>query len=171
MDCKMMIREVADFPVKGVLFYDLMPLLASPAAMGAALGEMQRLCEGVEFDCFVAIEARGFLFAAPVADRMGKGFVAMRKQGKLPGATRRVECDLEYGHTVLEMQADALQPGMRVILVDDVLATGGTAEAACNLISQFGAEVVKTVCFVELRSLGGRERLKDVTTVNSVVEY
>jgi adenine phosphoribosyltransferase len=164
------IRDVPDFPSKGVLFKDIAPLLADGPALAAVVGALAdrytdqagrpaggRYTGPVE--AAVGIEARGFVLAAPLAVALGVGFVPVRKAGKLPGPTLVGTYDLEYGTASIEVQTDAFRPGQRVVVLDDVLATGGTAEAACELVERAGAEVTEVVVLLELASLAGRDRL------------
>ena len=155
------VRDVPDYPTPGVLFKDITPLLADGAefaAVVASFADPHRSADGA-VDVVLGIEARGFIMAAPVAVALGVGFVPLRKIGKLPRATVGVAYDLEYGQAELEMHVDAIRPGQRVLVVDDVLATGGTAEAACGLVEQVGGVVVELAVPLELSFLGGRRRL------------
>ncbi|MEU3961623.1 adenine phosphoribosyltransferase [Streptomyces buecherae] len=154
------IHDVPDYPRPGVVFKDITPLLADPAAFGALTDALAALCRTHRADKVVGLEARGFILAAPVAVRAGVGFVPVRKAGKLPGATLRQAYDLEYGTAEIELHADALRPGDRVLVIDDVLATGGTAEASLHLIRRAGAEVAGVAVLLELGFLGGRQRLQ-----------
>ena len=156
-----LIRDVPDFPRPGVLFKDITPLLASPNGFQAAVEE---LVHGApkEIDVVVGMEARGFIFAAPVALALGAGFVPVRKPGKLPGDVLTEEFQLEYGTTSLSVHSDAIHPGSRVLVVDDVLATGGTVGATAALIRRMGAELVHVGVVVELAELGGRARLREL---------
>lgn len=168
------VRDVADFPKPGVVFKDITPLLSDAAAFGAvveALAAAGRDASGaVCVDKVIGMEARGFIFAAPVALALGVGFVPVRKPGKLPGEATAISYDLEYGSETLEMHADALEPGERVLVVDDVLATGGTARATARLIEGAGASVHAVAVLMELSFLPGRETVGDVPlTVLSVV--
>src|SRR4051794_23245009 len=142
MDLTAYIRDVPDFPKPGVLFKDIMPLLADPPAFAFAVDALCARYAGVAVDAIAAAEARGFLFAAPMAIQMKKPLIALRKPGKLPGATRSFKYDLEYGSAELHVHEKAIAPGARVLLVDDVLATGGTMAAACKLVEQAGGAVV-----------------------------
>ncbi|CUU55776.1 adenine phosphoribosyltransferase [Parafrankia irregularis] len=152
------VRDVQDFPKPGVVFKDITPLLSTPAAFGVVIGALADLARDLSVTTIAGIEARGFLLAAPVADRIGAGLVPVRKAGKLPGATRRETYDLEYGTATLEIHQDAVAAGERVLLVDDVLATGGTAAAAHNLLRGCGADVVGLAVLMELSFLAGRDR-------------
>lgn len=153
-----LVRDVPDFPAPGVVFKDIAPLLADGPAFAAVIGHFADRYRG-QVDVVVGVEARGFMLAAPVAVELGVGFVPVRKAGKLPGATHRISYDLEYGSAAVEVQADAFHPGQRVLVLDDVLATGGTAEASCELVERAGAQVVEVAMLMELSFLGGRERL------------
>jgi adenine phosphoribosyltransferase len=167
MDLKTFVRDVPDFPKPGVLFKDIMPMLANPAAFAAAVDAMCAHFPATEVDVIAAAEARGFLFAAPMALQMKKALVPLRKPGKLPGATRSFKYDLEYGSAELHVHFDAIAPGARVLLVDDVLATGGTMAAACRLVESAGGHVVGCSFLIELSFLNGRTPLvgRDVYSV------
>lgn len=157
MDLKRYIRDVPDFPKKGILFKDIMPLIASPDAFAEALKQLMDRAE--KPDAVVAIESRGFIFGAPLAQAWHVPFVTARKFGKLPGKTVRQVYSLEYGEDTLELHADSLQRGWTVVVVDDLLATGGTARATVGLVEQLGARVSAALFPVELKGLGGREKL------------
>ena len=159
MDLKTYIRDVADFPEAGILFRDITPLLGDAAARRYVIDEMAAYVESRGVDAIVAIESRGFLFGMPVADRLGLPFVPVRKPGKLPAERMSVEYSLEYGSGQLDIHADALGLGSRAIVIDDLLATGGTARAACELVALLGASVDSLLFVVELGHLGGRARL------------
>ncbi len=169
MELKDHIRIIPDFPKPGVLFYDISTLLADPGAWAATVGGMERAVAPVRPEVLVGIESRGFLVAAPLALEMGLGCVMLRKQGKLPGATISHSYDLEYGQDTIEVQADAVAPGRRVVVVDDLLATGGTMKAATQLLGKLGAEVTGAACIVELSFLHGRDNLD--TPVEALVSY
>jgi adenine phosphoribosyltransferase len=162
MDLKDHIRAIPDFPKEGILFYDISTLLAHPDAWQVALGRLAKIVARYQPDVLAGIESRGFLVAAPLASRLGLGFTMIRKQGKLPGDTVKYEYDLEYGTDTIEIQADAVQKGQRVVVLDDLLATGGTMAASIELLNRVGAEVVGTACIIELTFLGGRDRLGGV---------
>jgi len=154
------VRDVLDYPLPGVLFKDIAPLLADPEAFAAMVDALAECGgEATPVDKVVGIEARGFIVAAPVAYTLGAGFVPVRKQGKLPGPTFATTYDLEYGTATLEVQCDAFRPGDRVLLVDDVLATGGTALAAAELVGQAGGTVVGVAVLIDLQFLGGGRRV------------
>ncbi|MDI7277682.1 MAG: adenine phosphoribosyltransferase [Anaerolineae bacterium] len=167
MDLASLIREVPDFPVKGILFRDLTTLMLDAAAFRESVDALVRPYQGSQVDVVAAIESRGFIFAGAVAYRLGAGFVPIRKPGKLPAETIRVEYSLEYGSNVLEIHRDAIKPGQRVLLVDDLLATGGSARAAVQLIERLGGRVVGVAFLVNLASLRGVDNLAgyDVYTV------
>lgn len=165
------IRDVPDYPRPGVVFKDITPVLSDPATMAAAVAAVGAPFADARIDRVLGVEARGFIFAAPVAIDHGAGFVPVRKPGKLPGATEREQYELEYGTDLLEIHRDALEPGDRVLLVDDVLATGGTASAALRLARRLGAEIVGCAFLVELDFLNGRERIDDCPAVHSVIRY
>jgi adenine phosphoribosyltransferase len=164
------VRDVPDFPQPGVVFKDITPLLATPAAFSTVIAALAGEAERLGATAIAGIEARGFLLAAPVADRIGAGIVPVRKQGKLPGRTVAESYALEYGTATLEIHDDAAGPGDRVLIIDDVLATGGTAAAAANLLRHVGAEVVGLAVLMELGFLAGRERLPslDVTALLAI---
>ena len=159
MDLSAVIRDVPDFPKPGILFKDITPVLQDAAAFHAALDGLQALLADVPCDRFAAVESRGFLFAAPLADRLGKGLSILRKPGKLPADTVRESYALEYGEATLEVHRDALAAGERVVIVDDLLATGGTAAAAARLVRRLGGEVSGHLFLVELAFLEGRAAL------------
>ncbi|HTR04176.1 MAG TPA: adenine phosphoribosyltransferase [Thermoanaerobaculia bacterium] len=158
-DFRRFIRDVPDFPSPGILFRDVTPLLASPDAFGAAVRAMAEPFRGARPDKVLGIEARGFLFGTALARELNVGIVPARKSGKLPRATESVSYGLEYGKDSLEIHADSFTRGERVLVVDDVLATGGTAAAAAELAEKVGASVVGVSVFIELEALGGRSRL------------
>jgi len=155
-----LIRDVPDFPQPGILFKDLTPVLGEPAAFRAVMDELAGRVRGRGFQRIVAIESRGFLFGAALADRLGLGLAPVRKLGKLPYKTDRVEYALEYGTGTLEAHVDAVHPGEKVVIVDDLLATGGTAAAARRLVEKQQGTVGSFLFVVELRELRGREKLK-----------
>ena len=160
MDLSKYLRDVPDFPKPGILFKDITPLLASPEAMQEAIVRFARLAVG-PVDKIAAIESRGFLFGAPLAMKLGLGLVPIRKPGKLPWKTNRIEYVLEYGTDAVEIHQDAVKAGERVLIVDDLLATGGTMAAACQLVQACGGTVAACAFVVELAFLGGRARLGD----------
>ena len=159
MDFKQHIRAIPDFPKPGILFYDISTLLAHPQAWQAMIEELAAAIRPYHPELLVGIESRGFLVAAPLAYALGSGFAMVRKKGKLPGRTVRYSYDLEYGTDTIEMQEDAISPGQRVIVLDDLIATGGTMQAAIELIQQQGGTVAAAACIIELAFLNGRDRL------------
>jgi len=159
MDLKEHIRSIPDFPKPGILFYDISTLLAHADAWAATVDRLAAAVGPWRPTKLAGIESRGFLTAAPLALKLGLGFVMIRKQGKLPGEVVRHEYALEYGTDVIEIQADAIQPGDRVVVLDDLLATGGTMAATVDLLRRQGAEVPGVACIIELTFLGGRKRL------------
>jgi adenine phosphoribosyltransferase len=169
MDLKSHIRHVPDFPKPGILFYDISTLLAHPQAWAATVDRLAELVAPHRPELLVGIESRGFLAAAPLALRLGLGFAMVRKRGKLPGDVIQHSYDLEYGTDTIEVQADAVRPGQRVVLLDDLLATGGTAAASISLLRRIGADVRAAAFIVELAFLPGRARL-DVP-VEAVLSY
>jgi adenine phosphoribosyltransferase len=159
MDIKDHIRSIPDFPKPGILFYDISTLLAHADAWSVAMGRMAKAISRHQPDVLAGIESRGFLVAAPLALKLGLGFVMVRKRGKLPGKTIPFEYDLEYGTDTIEIQADAVEVGQRIVILDDLLATGGTMRAAAQLMRSVGAEVVGSACIIELTFLNGRANL------------
>ena len=159
MDLKPHIRSIPDFPKPGILFYDISTLLAHPAAWRATVEGLSDALRPHRPELLVGIESRGFLVAAPVAFVLGCGFAMVRKKGKLPGRTVAHSYALEYGTDTIEVQEDAVTPGRRVIVVDDLLATGGTMRAAIDLVTRQGGEVVGAACIIELEFLAGRQKL------------
>ena len=164
------IRHVPDFPKAGILFYDVTTLLRDPAGFKLAIDAMSEPYLDAGVSLVVGIESRGFILGAAVADRIGAGFVPVRKVGKLPHTTIRVSYDLEYGTDSLEMHSDAIEPGQRVLIVDDLLATGGTARATVDLVRKLGGDVHGVSVLIELAALNGRDRLIG-ESVQAVLEY
>lgn len=169
MDLKDHIRSIPDFPKPGILFYDISTLLAHEDAWQVAMGRLSRMVRAYHPDVLAGIESRGFLTAAPLALKLGCGFIMVRKKGKLPGETISYEYELEYGTDCIEIQKDAIKPGQRVVVLDDLLATGGTMNAAVHLLRNAGAEVVAAANIIELSFLNGRQKL-DVP-VESLITY
>jgi len=169
MDFKDHIRAIPDFPKPGILFYDISTLLAHPKAWQATVEHLAEAVRPHRPDLLVGIESRGFLVAAPLAYTLGSGFAMVRKQGKLPGRTVRHSYDLEYGSDTIEVQEDAISPGQRIIVVDDLLATGGTMQAAIDLVQRQGGTVAAAVCIIELAFLNGRNRIN--VPLSSMVVY
>ena len=159
---KAKIRQVPDFPKPGILYYDITTLLRDPVGLREAIDALALPFRDQQIDLVVGIESRGFILGAPVADRLRAGFVPARKPGKLPAGTIQQSYDLEYGSDALEIHQDAIEQGQRVLIVDDLLATGGTARAALDLVRKTGGEIAGMAFLVELQFLGGRARLGDV---------
>lgn len=164
------VRSIPDFPEKGIIFRDITTVLQDPDGLKLAIDNMKGFLEGVDFDVVVGAESRGFIFGAPIAYEMGKGFVLVRKKGKLPCETVSRKYDLEYGTAEIEMHKDSIKPGQKVVVVDDLIATGGTIEAAIKLIESLGGEVVKVIFLMELAGLKGKEKLAGYD-VESVITY
>ena len=167
---KQRIRHVPDFPKPGILFYDITTLLRDPAGFKTAIDQLASPFEGAGIDLVVGIESRGFILGGPVADRLGAGFCPIRKPGKLPAKTLRESFRLEYGTDALEIHEDAVAAGQRVLIVDDVLATGGTAKAAASLVKQLGGQLHALAFLIELNFLKGRDQLPG-ERVMSVLQY
>jgi adenine phosphoribosyltransferase len=159
IDLAVKIRDIPDFPQKGILFKDITTLLKDPDAFKCAVDLITDAYRSRKIDLVAAVESRGFILAAPVAYNLGAGFIPVRKLGKLPGESIRVDYALEYGTNTLEMHTDAVQPGQRVLVVDDLLATGGTVAATVDLVERLGGEVVATAFLIELLFLNGRDKL------------
>lgn len=164
------VRTIPDFPEPGIMFRDVTSVIQDPDGLKLAIDSMIQLLDGVEFDVIVGAESRGFIFGAPIAYALGKSFVLARKKGKLPCETVSMDYNLEYGSATIEMHKDAIKPGQKVVVVDDLIATGGTIEASCKLVEQLGGEVVKVLFLMELAGLKGRERLAKYD-VASVITY
>jgi len=169
-DLKSKIRHVPDFPKAGILFYDITTLLQDPSGFRMAIDSLAMPFTDRGIDLVVGIESRGFIFGSVVADRLGAGFAPVRKPGKLPSTTVRASYDLEYGSDALEIHDDGVKPGQRVLIVDDLLATGGTAKAAADLVGRLGGEVHALAFLIELVGLNGRQRLAP-HTLHSVLQY
>ena len=164
------VRSIPDFPEPGIIFRDVTSVLQDADGLQLAIDSMIKLLDGVDFDVVAGTESRGFIFGVPIAYEMHKPFVPVRKKGKLPCETISQSYDLEYGQATIEMHKDSIKPGQKVVLVDDLIATGGTIEAAIKLVEQLGGEVVKVIFLMELAGLKGRERLKGYD-VSSVITY
>lgn len=165
------IRDIPDWPKPGVGFKDITPLLKDPAALAMAVEQMANPFRGKKIDIVVGAESRGFIFGTAVAQSLSAGFVPIRKPKKLPYTTHAIEYELEYGTDTLEVHTDAIQPDQRVLVVDDVLATGGTMKAGLQLVDKLGAEIVGVSILIELTFLGGREKLKPFDNVHAVLQY
>ena len=170
MDLREKVRVIEDFPKEGISFKDITTLISDGEALKEAVDKMAEFFKDKNIDLVVGPEARGFIFGVPVAYARGAGFVPVRKPGKLPADTVKVEYDLEYGSDILEIHKDAIKPGLRVAIVDDLLATGGTIAAVTKLVEQVGGEVVGLSFAIELEELKGREKLKDYD-VMSLLKY
>lgn len=164
------IRTIPDFPEPGIMFRDVTSILQDAEGFKLAIDEMKKLAENVDCDVIAGAESRGFILGAPIAYALGKPFVLIRKKGKLPCETIEETYDLEYGQATIEMHKDAIKPGQKVVVVDDLIATGGTIEASCKLIERLGGEVVKCIFLMELAGLKGRDKLAKYD-VESVVKY
>ena len=171
MDFKNLIRNIPDFPIPGIQFKDITTVLKDAAGLNAAINEMSDFLKDITFDAVIGPESRGFIFGVPMALNMQKGFIPARKPKKLPAQTISKTYDLEYGKNTIELHKDALAPGQRVVIADDLLATGGTCKAVCELVQEAGAKVVAIVFFIELSGLKGRDELEKFCPVFSVVEY
>ncbi len=164
------IRSIPDFPKPGIIFRDITSVLQDADGFALAVDELDKLIENVDFDVVVGAESRGFIFGAPLAYKLHKPFVLVRKSGKLPCETISQEYELEYGTAVIEMHKDAIKPGQRAVIVDDLIATGGTLEASVKLVEKLGGKVAKIICLLELAGLNGKEKLKGYD-VEAVVTY
>lgn len=164
------VTEIPDFPKKGILFRDITTILSSPEGFRMAIDGLVDLLKDVDFDLVVGTESRGFIFGAPVAYALNKGFILVRKKGKLPRETVSESYDLEYGQAEIEMHTDAIRPGQKVVLIDDLIATGGTTEAVVKLVEKENGIVVKALFVMELAGLNGREKL-DGIDVESLIVY
>jgi adenine phosphoribosyltransferase len=170
MDLKSLIRDIPDFPKPGILFRDITTLLRNPEGLRYTVDILAERCADLSADYVVGMESRGFIFGTPLAYRLGIGFIPVRKPGKLPAAVHSVKYELEYGMDCLEVHQDAFHPGSRILVVDDLIATGGTAAATAELIERSGCELVGFGFIIELTALGGRDRLPKVPIV-TLVEY
>lgn len=164
------VRSIPDFPEEGIVFRDITSVLQDRDGLKMSIEQMQDLLTDVDFDVVVGPESRGFIFGVPIAYNLHKGFVPVRKKGKLPCETIEKEYALEYGTAVIEMHKDSIKPGQKVVIIDDLIATGGTIEAIVELIEQLGGEVVKIIFLMELEGLNGREKLKGYD-VDAVIKY
>ena len=167
---KDLVRDVRDYPKSGIVFKDITPVLSDIDALRTSIKEMAAPFTNLGIDIVVGIESRGFIFGAPIADLLNAGFVPVRKPGKLPWKTKSVSYELEYGTDALEIHEDAITEGQNVLIVDDLLATGGTAEATCKLVSKLGGNIKGLSILIELKDLNGRKRLNQYN-VHSLVQY
>ena len=171
-DLKDYIRNIKDFPEPGIIFRDITSVLEDSEGLKSAIDLMQEQIKDIDFDVIAGPESRGFIFGMPIAYNLGKSFAPVRKKGKLPCETVSIEYSLEYGDkTTIEMHKTAIKPGQKVVIVDDLMATGGTIEAAVKLIEKLGGTVVAAVFLIELTDLKGREKIKNIPNVYSVVKY
>ena len=171
MDLATYIRDVPDWPKPGIVFKDITPLLRDPAALAMAVEMMANPFRGRGVDVVVGAESRGFIFGTAVAQALSAGFVPVRKPRKLPRAARRIEYELEYGTDALEIHEDAVGPGDRVLMVDDLLATGGTMKACCDLVEQLEATIVGVTVLIELTFLNGRQLIRNSETLHALLKY
>ena len=163
------VKSIPDFPEKGIIFRDVTSVLQDAEGLHLASDQMQEKLEGVDFDVVLGPESRGFIFGVPIAYNMHKAFVPVRKKGKLPRATISQTYDLEYGTATIEIHKDAIQPGQKVVIIDDLIATGGTTEAIIKMVEELGGEVVKIVFLMELAGLKGRERLSGYDIDSAII--
>ncbi len=170
VDLRRFIRDIPDWPKEGILFRDITPLLADPEAFAAAIDVLSAGFTEAGIEYVAAVEARGFIFGSAVAEKLGAGFVPIRKAGKLPARTESITYDLEYGTDCLEVHLDAVGSGAKVLMVDDLLATGGTMAAACKLIERIGGQVAGIVFLIELAGLHGAEKIADYE-ITSIISY
>ncbi|MCI5536613.1 MAG: adenine phosphoribosyltransferase [Lentihominibacter sp.] len=164
------VTDIPDFPEPGIIFRDITSVIGDADGLKLAVDEMQAMLDGVKFDAIAGLESRGFLFGMPIAYNLGKPFIPVRKKGKLPRETVSASYELEYGTAEIEVHKDDVKPGMRVVLIDDLIATGGTLCAAAQLFEQLGASIAKIVCLLELKGLDGRSRLEGYP-VDTVIAY
>ncbi len=164
------VRSIPDFPEPGIVFRDVTSVLQEKEGLKLAIDQMQELLKGLDFDIIAGPESRGFIFGVPIAYNLNKAFIPIRKKGKLPCETVSMDYDLEYGKATIEIHKDAIKPGQRVVIVDDLIATGGTIEAITKLIEMLGGEVVKIIFLMELKGLKGREKLTGYD-VEAVIQY
>lgn len=169
MDLLKEIRVVPDFPKEGIQFFDITTVLQNPEAYHKAIDEFMKIAESIDFDVIVGLESRGFFFASVMAYKLNKSYVPVRKKGKLPFETVSEEFELEYGTGVLELHKDAVKKGQKALIIDDLLATGGTLKAAAHLVEKLGGEVSGLICLIELEDLGGRETLSGYN-VQSIIK-
>ncbi|MCD4830750.1 MAG: adenine phosphoribosyltransferase [Anaerohalosphaeraceae bacterium] len=165
------IRSIPDWPKPGILFKDITPLLANSEAMSSAIDAIADKFKAGGVDCVAGVEARGFIFGAVLAQKLGVGFVPIRKAGKLPYKTLSVTYDLEYGSDTVEIHVDAFEKGAKVLMIDDLLATGGTMAAACELVKKAGGEIAGIEFLIELKFLNGRDKLNSYGNVSAIIEY
>lgn len=170
-ELKEYIRTIPDFPKEGIMFRDITTVIQDPEGFKLAIDEMQKCLDGVEFDLIAPAESRGFLFGSPLAYNNGKGMAIIRKKGKLPYKTVETSYDLEYGSATIEMHADSIKPGQKVVLIDDLIATGGTLEASARLVEKLGGEVVMILAIIDLPALGGSAKLSEKYNVKTLLAF
>lgn len=170
MNLSSKIRDIVDFPKEGVVFKDITPILQDPKYLNESINQMEEQIKDLEFDYIIGPESRGFIFGVPLACKMNKGFIPVRKKGKLPYETKSKEYSLEYGTATIEIHIDAIKPGQKVVIADDLLATGGTSRAIVDLIEEMGGEIVGFVYLIELEFLDGR-KLLDGYNIKSLIKY
>ncbi|MEM6391325.1 MAG: adenine phosphoribosyltransferase [Planctomycetota bacterium] len=171
MDIQTLIRDVPDYPKPGIVFKDITPLLASPGGLAMAVEQMANPFRGKGVELVCGAESRGFIFGTAIAQALSAGFVPIRKPGKLPAKTLSASYELEYGSDTLEVHEDAVQPGQKVLMVDDLLATGGTMKACCDLINEMGGEIMGITVLIELAFLPGREKLEPYENIHASIVY
>lgn len=164
------VRSIPDFPEEGIIFRDVTSILQDKDGLHLAIDQMQAKLDGIDFDVVIGPESRGFIFGVPIAYNLNKPFVPVRKKGKLPCETVSIEYDLEYGSAIIEMHKDSIKPGQKVVIIDDLIATGGTIEAITKLVEQLGGEIVKIVFLMELEGLVGRSKLENYN-ISSIIKY
>lgn len=164
------VRSIPDFPEEGIIFRDVTSVLQDKDGLRLAIDSMQKELDGLEFDLVLGPESRGFIFGVPIAYNLNKAFIPVRKKGKLPCETIEMAYELEYGEAVIEIHKDAIKPGQKVVIIDDLIATGGTIEAITKIVEQLGGVLVKIVFLMELEGLNGREKLKEYQ-VSSIIKY
>ena len=169
-EIKSLIRDIYDFRKEGIIFRDITTLIKDPKGLKMSIDAVEEAVKDLDFDYVVAPDARGFIFGVPVSYNLGKGFIPIRKKGKLPDETYAKEYDLAYGTATIEIHKDALNPGDKVVIIDDLMATGGTTKAMADLLEEAGAKIVKIVCLVELEGLNGKEAVKDYD-YEGIVKY
>ena len=171
MDIKTLIRDIHDYPIPGILYKDITPLLADPKGLALAVELMANPYRGTGIDLVVGAESRGFIFGTAIAQALSAGFIPVRKPGKLPSETKKISYALEYGNDTLEIHADAIKPGQNVLMVDDLLATGGTMDACCQLVQQLGGNIQGITVLIELGFLDGREKLSQYPDIHAAITY
>ncbi len=164
------VRSISDFPKKGIIFRDITTVLQDPKGLKLAIDSMQEKLKNIDFDIVIGAESRGFIFGTPIAYNLNKAFVPVRKKGKLPFETIEESYDLEYGKATLEIHKDSIKPGNKVVIIDDLIATGGTLEAIIKLVERLGGEVIKIVCLIDLPELKGKQKLKEYS-IDTIISF